>query len=74
MISISYSLSTRHLSYYSTVILGAHGGYMYGAAEHTSLFIRRVLGGNNKSYQRAVMAAQAVQLMLTTAFNKVERI
>lgn len=73
MISISYSLSTRHLSYYSTAFLRAHGGYMYRAAEHTSLFIRRVLGGRNKSYQHVVMAAQAfdsaLQHMLTRAFS-----
>ncbi len=38
---------------------------MYRAAEHTSLFIRRVLGGENKSYQHVVMAAQAFD-----SFNK----
>lgn len=50
---------------------------MYRAAEHTSLFIRRVLGGENKSYQHVVMAAQAfdsaIQWMLTRAFIKPER-
>lgn len=49
---------------------------MYTAAEHTSLFIRRVLEGKNKSYQHVVMAAQAfhsaVEQMLNRAFNKVE--
>ena len=50
---------------------------MYTAAEHTSLFIRGVLGGENKSYQHVVMAAQAfdsvVRWMLTRAFNKPEK-
>lgn len=50
---------------------------MYTAAEHTSLFIRWVLWGENKSYQHVVMAAQAFdstkQWMLTRAFNKPER-
>lgn len=43
---------------------------MYRVAEHISLFIRGVLGGENKSYQHVVMAAQAfdfaVELMLTS--------
>lgn len=46
---------------------------MYRVAEHTSLFIRGVLGGENKSYQHVVMAAQAfdfaVQHTLTRAFS-----
>jgi len=50
---------------------------MYRAAEHTSLFIRRVPGGENKSYQHVVMAAQAfdsvAERMLTRAFNNSER-
>lgn len=51
---------------------------MYRAAEHTSLFIRRVLRGKNKSYQHVVMAAPAfdfaLQCMLTRAFKKLARI
>lgn len=76
MISISYSLSTRHLSYYRTAVLRAHRGYMYRVAEHTSLFIRGVLRGENKSYQHVVMAAQAFDFtiqMLTRDFNKSEK-
>lgn len=41
---------------------------MYRAAEHTSLFIRSVLGGENKSYQHMVMAAQGFD-----SFNELKR-